>query len=154
MKVLFLIGSLAFVSLAFGDQPLLDRLKTEYNLVEGQYKLRKGQPENCIEGDYQLLEGGDGVVSIQVDGGLLAQNIHNPVVTMNENGCSYNYTNTAHNGGLKNIEAVNCAESKISYSRTLIIKFSDNGLTYKLSSVRPIEEKKSELTCRLDKIKD
>ena len=152
MKILVLVLSVVFASVSFADNALLDKVIAQYNIVEGHYKLKKGQSENCIEGEYKLLKGGEDVISLQVDGGLLAQNIQEPVVTINERGCSYNYTNTAYQGGLKNVEAVNCAESKISYSRTVIVKFSDNGVSYKLSSVRPLEGKNSELTCRLDKV--
>ena len=152
MKIIVLFLSFMFISTSFAEDALLDNIRSKYNIVEGKYALQAGQSENCISGDYKLLKGGENVVSLQADNGLLAQNIHDPVVTINENGCSYNYTNTAYEGGLKSVEAVNCDQNNISYSRTLIVKFSDSGVNYKLSSIRPIEGKSSELTCRLNKV--
>lgn len=130
-------------------------VKDRYHIVEGEYNLlSSSSQEDCIAGEYKILNGSNGVVSLSSAGGLLAKNIESAVSNFNEKGCSMNYTTVETTSGFKNVEAVNCAAEKgkgqpISYTRTVELTFGDKSLKYRLSTHRVLESKKSEVTCRL-----
>ncbi len=150
-KILLVLSVLLFSAESFSAAKLTaEEVKSKYSIVEGNYKLISGSPSECIDGEYKILKGNDGIVSLWSGDGLIARNLHSEVVNARESSCSMNYTTITSLNGFKNKESVHCEKTKTSYNRTLIMKFQDGKIEYKLSSHRLIANKKSEVTCLLE----
>lgn len=151
IKTFLILGCIVSSSIAFSQTKLkMDEVKAKYSIVEGEYKLISGAKSDCIVGEYRLTKGNDGIVSLWSASGLIAKNLQSEVANYREKKCSINYTTTPMLSGFKNTESVHCEDAKTSYTRTLITKFENKKLKYKLSSHRIIENKKSEVTCLLE----
>lgn len=144
-----LLSTFSFAS-TFND---LSLIKSKYSIQEGDYKLIRGDREDCTFGEVKIFTGIKNYTSLKVGGGLLAKHLEKENFKIDEKGCSLSFQVKAIKNGFSADEKAVCKKSKLSYSRNLKAWFKGDQFNYELRFKRDKGRGKDSTSCYLKKIK-